>query len=77
MAGILAVALVIVSFLIPNSLNSYVNDTPNEIIFENKENRHSVQAIPILGVAERASFNVLAAARQSARYSRRSNQLEA
>jgi predicted PurR-regulated permease PerM len=76
MAGILAGALVIVSFLIPNRINEFGNQLPDEIILEQKEARPSVQAMPIHKVAERASFNVVGLARQSARYSRRSQQIE-
>jgi nitrate/nitrite transporter NarK len=76
MAGILAGALVIVSFLIPNRINAFGGQLPDEIILEQREERPSVQAMPIHKVAERASFNVVGLAKQSARYSRRSQQLE-
>lgn len=72
MASILVCALIIVSFLIPNRMNSAPAPTADEINFDQREERPSVQAMPIHKVAERASFNVVAAARQSARYSRRS-----
>lgn len=75
MASILLVALIIVSFLIPNRINKFQNDTPHEDVLngmDNTEARPSVQAMPIHKVAERASMNVAAIARQSARYSRRS-----
>lgn len=76
MAGILCAALITVSFLIPNKLNEVGDVLPDEIILEQKESRPSVQAMPIHRIAERASFNVVALARQSARYSRQSKQIE-
>jgi MFS family permease len=72
MAGILTAALILVSFLIPNKLNKYQSELPDEIILENREERPSVQAFPIHKIAEKHSFNVKKLARQSARYSRRS-----
>lgn len=63
MAGILVVALVIVSFLIPNRMNNAPGPMPDEVNYEQQDGRPSVQAMPIHKVAERASFNVVAAAR--------------
>jgi MFS family permease len=78
MAGILCVALALVSFLIPNRINEFGAQLPDEIILEQpKESRPSVQAMPIHKIAERVSFNAVALARQSARYSRTSKVLEA
>lgn len=42
MAGILTCALITVSFLIPNSLNSYQSEFPNEAVLEQREERPSV-----------------------------------
>lgn len=75
MAGILAVALVVVTFLIPNSINNKP-EYPHEAVLDQREERPSVQAFPIHKVAERASFNVIGLAKKSQRYSRRSAFLE-
>jgi hypothetical protein len=42
MAGILFIALCLVSFLIPNSLNSYGTEYPSEEVLEQREERPSV-----------------------------------
>jgi hypothetical protein len=75
MAGILAVALITVSFLIPNSINKYQSALPHEVVLENmegRESRPSMNAMPIQQIAQRASFSVVGLAKASARYSRRS-----
>ena len=77
MAGILALALITVSILIPNSINAYQNEFPHEAVLDQREERPSVQAMPIHKIADRASFNTIALAKKSQRYSRRSAVLEA
>jgi len=42
MAGILAGALIVVSFLIPNRINDFGNQMPDEVVLEQKESRPSV-----------------------------------
>jgi hypothetical protein len=42
MAGILLIALGIVSVLIPNSLNGYTQEFPSEEVLEPREERPSV-----------------------------------
>ena len=77
MAGILTVALIIVTVLIPNRLNAYQTQFPSEEVLEQREERPSVQAMPIHKIAERHSFNTVALAKKSQRYSRRSHVLQA
>lgn len=76
LAGILACSLVTAIFLLPNRINKYSTDKPNEVILDqNHQTRPSVQGPRPQGIAERYSVDMVGLAKVSERYSRRSHVL--
>ena len=78
LAGILCLSLLTAFFLLPVRINKYSNDKPNEVILDqNPQARPSVQGYRPQGIAERHSVDMVALAKVSERYSRRSHVMEA
>ncbi len=78
LAGILFCSLMTAFFLLPNRINKYSNDKPNEVILDqNPQARPSVQGIRPQGIAERHSVDMVGLAKVSERYSRRSHVMQA
>ena len=75
LAGILFLSLLTAFFLLPNRINKYSNDAkPNEAILDqDPHTRPSVQGYRPQGIAERHSVDMVALAKVSERYSRRSH----
>lgn len=75
LAGVLTCSLVTAIFLLPNRINKYSTGQPNEVILENNgsNTRPSVQGPRPQGIAERHSVDMVALAKVSERYSRRSH----
>ena len=65
-------------FMLPIRINKYSTDKPNEIILDqNIAARPSIQGYRPQGIAERQSVNMVALAKVSERYSRRSHIMQA
>jgi MFS family permease len=80
LAGILALSFISAVFLLPSRINKYKTDKPNEVILDqnNAGNaRPSIQGMRPQGIAERHSVDMVALAKVSERYSRRSHILMA
>lgn len=78
LAGILCLSLMTAFFLLPLRINKYSNDKPNEVILDqNPQARPSVQGYRPQGIAERHSVDMVALAKVSERYSRRSHIMQA
>lgn len=78
LAGVLVGSLLTAFFLLPSRINKYTNDKPNEVILDqNPQARPSVQGIRPQGIAERHSVDMVALAKVSERYSRRSHIMQA
>jgi MFS family permease len=78
LAGILACSFTTAIFLLPNRINKYKNDKPDEVILDHKaESRPTLQGLRPQGIAERASVDMVGLAKVSERYSRRSHVLQA
>jgi MFS family permease len=78
LAGILGASLTLAFFLLPGRINKYKNDKPNEMILDqNTAARPSVQGMRPQGIAERHSVDMVALAKVSERYSRRSHIMQA
>jgi hypothetical protein len=75
LAGILSCSLAFAFFALPNLINKYANEMPNEAILDSKAGRPSVQAVPLHQMAQRHSVDMVAVAKVSVRYSRKSEQL--
>lgn len=76
LSGVLTCSLLITIFFLPNRLNKA--DKPNEVILDqNVAARPSIQGIRPQGIAERHSVDMVALAKVSERYSRRSHILQA
>lgn len=76
LAIVLSCSVVVAIFLIPNRINKYRTDKPNEVILEQKglaDTRPSVQGPRPQGIAERYSVDMVKLAQTSERYSRRSH----
>lgn len=74
LAGILLCSFCTALYLLPNRINKYSNDKPSEVILDqNHQTRPSVQGIRPQGIAERCSVDMVALAKVSERYSRRSH----
>ena len=64
--------------MLPIRINKYSTDKPNEIILDqNIAARPSIQGYRPQGIAERQSVNMVALAKVSERYSRRSHIMQA
>jgi MFS family permease len=80
LAGILSISLVTAFFLLPNRVNKYQNDKPKEVILDQNlkgEARPTLQGIRPQNIAERHSVDMIALAKVSERYSRRSHVMQA
>lgn len=78
LAGVLMCSLTVAVLFMPNSLNNHISALPSEKILEQEGlDLINVQSAPIHGIAQRHSVDMLAVARLSARYSRRSHHMEA
>ena len=76
LAVVLSISLCTAFFMIPNRINKYNTDRPNEVILEQKgvaDNRPSIQGPRPQGIAERQSVDMVKLAQTSERYSRRSH----
>jgi len=76
LAVVLSISVCTAFFMIPNRINKYNSDKPNEVILEQKGNadtRPSVQGPRPQGIAERHSVDMVKLAQTSERYSRRSH----
>ncbi len=74
LAGILAASFLTAIFMLPNRINKYKNDKPNEVILDqNANSRPSIQGPRPQGIAERHSVDMVGLAKVSERYSRRSH----
>ena len=78
LAGILCLSVATAFFMLPIRINKYSTDKPNEIILDqNIAARPSIQGYRPQGIAERQSVNMVALAKVSERYSRRSHIMQA
>lgn len=78
MAGVLTCSLMTAVFLLPNRINKYANDKPDEVILDQRNDaRPSIQGMRPEGIAQRASVDMVGLAKVSERYSRRSHVLQA
>ena len=62
LAVVLSISLTTAFFMIPNRINKYKNDKPNEVILEQKgpaDSRPSIQGHRPQGLAERASVDMV------------------
>jgi MFS family permease len=75
LAGILALSLLTAIFMLPSRINQYKTDKPDEVVLEQRgENtRPSLMGPRPQGLAERHSVDMVALAKVSERYSRRSH----
>lgn len=74
LAGILCLSFLTAIFLLPQRINKYKNDKPNEVILDQNANaRPSIQGPRPQGIAERHSVDMVGLAKVSERYSRRSH----
>ena len=74
LAGVLSLSFLTAIFLLPNRINKYKTDKPNEVILDQNANaRPSIQGPRPQGIAERHSVDMVGLAKVSERYSRRSH----
>lgn len=78
LAMVLTASLTTAIFLLPNRINKYKMTAPDEVILDQNTNiRPSISGIRPQGLAERASVDMVALAKVSERYSRRSHVMQA
>jgi MFS family permease len=74
LAGVLSLSFLTAIFLLPQRINKYKTDKPNEVILDqNANSRPSIQGPRPQGIAERHSVDMVGLAKVSERYSRRSH----
>ena len=78
LAGVLTCSLLTAVFFLPNRINKYIHDKPDEVILDQQTTiRPSISGPRPQGIAERHSVDMVGLAKMSERYSRRSHVMQA